>query len=150
MNQERVLARRLMFACYGTDEALCAKAKDKEMNYTELGLLYALHGSEPMSQKELSDSLFFPPTTVNTIVKAWEKKGLLVQVPVEGKRREKHIVLTEEGERFAQEHMEFIYQVEEQAMKKTLERYSAEFIDALEYYGACLHELFEEEQEPSP
>lgn len=150
MNQERKLARRLMFASYRADEAFCMEAKKKNLNWTELGLLYALHGSEPMSQKALAEALVFPPTTVNTIVKAWEKKGLLVQVPVDGKRREMHIVLTEAGEQYAREQLEFIYQIEEKAIKKTLEKYSPDFIEALEYYGECVHELFKEEQEPNP
>ena len=39
--------------------------------------------------------------------------------------------------------MQVVYQMSKED-KKTLEKYSAEFIDALEYYGECLHESFKD------
>ena len=54
------------------------------------------------------------------------------------------ITLTDKGKEYAEQYLNFIYKAEEQAVKKTLEKYSAEFIDALEYYGECLHESFKD------
>lgn len=147
MSSERDLAHRLMYAFYSVDQFFVAKGKEEKINYAELCLLYGLNDCAVVSQKELAELLYVPATTINTIVKAWEKQGLLVQVPVEGKRREKHLVLTEAGKQYARDHLDFIYQIEEKAMKMTLERYSNDFIDALEYYGSCIRACSNEEQE---
>ena len=147
MSHTRDLARRVLYALSNIDQFFASKGKERNINYAELSLLYALDATEAISQKELSEQIYFPLTTINTIVKAWEKQGLLVQTPVEGKRREKHIVLTDEGKRYARTHLDFIYRAEEAAMKKTVEKYSSEFVDALEYYGACVRECYDEEQE---
>lgn len=37
-----------------------------------------------------------------------------------------------------------IYKAEDKALSKTLERYSEEFIEALEYFGESLQDAFEE------
>ena len=146
---KRELSRRLMYALYSADELFYVKAKEKKMNYTELVLLYALDGDVPLSQKDISNQMFFPATTVNTIVKLWEKKGIVIQIPVEGKRRETHIVLTEAGKQYARNYLDFIYKVEEKAMQKTLEKYSESFIEALEYYSVCVRECIDREEESS-
>ena len=154
MSRECDLARRLMYAFYSVDQFFVAKGKNAKINYAELCLLYGLDSGSMVSQKELAELLYAPTTTINTIVKAWEKQGLLVQVPVEGKRREKHLVLTEAGKQYAREHLDFIHQAEEKAMQKTLVKYSEDFIEAVEYYGACIracndrsdHDAEEQEQ----
>lgn len=147
MRDHHEMARRLTYALYSADEIFYLLAKKNGQNYTEIGLMYVLDHETPLSQKDLAEQLCFPATTVNTIIKNWEKEGMVVQVPVEGKRREKHILLTDKGKQSAKELLDLIYQAEEDAMKKTLERYSVEFIDALEYYGNCLSENFRENQE---
>lgn len=147
MSREASLARRLAYAYYSVDQFLVAKGKEKKINYAELSILYGLDGGEPVSQKELAEQIFVPVTTINTIVKVWEKQGLLIQVPVEGKKREKHIILTEAGKQYAHDHLDYIYQAEEKAMKMTLEKYSADFVEALEFYGESLRKCSEENEE---
>ena len=43
--------------------------------------------------------------------------------------------------------MGFIYRAEEKALKKTLDKYSDEFIEGLEFFGESLKEAFDEEFE---
>lgn len=144
MKEERKLARRLMYAIYGADEVFILKDRGMHINYAELSIMYVLDGDMPCSQKEIAEKMFIPLTTVNTIIKRWEKEGILIQIPIEGKRREMQIVLTDKGKEYAEQYLSFIYKAEEQAIKKTLEKYSAEFIDALECYGECLYESFKD------
>lgn len=144
MKEERKLARRLMYAIYGADEVFILKDRGMHINYAELSIMYVLDGDMPCSQKEIAEQMFIPLTTVNTIIKRWEKEGILIQTPIAGKRREMQIALTDKGKEYAEQYLSFIYKAEEQAVKKTLEKYSAEFIDALEYYGECLHESFKD------
>lgn len=48
------------------------------------------------------------------------------------------ITLTAKGCAFADGALEKVYYAEETAMKKTVEKYSAVFVEALEYYAEAL------------
>lgn len=142
----RATARRLILALYNIDEVYFVNEKKKKLSDAELCLMYALDDGKPHSQKEISTEWLVPKTTINTITKRWENEGLLMQTPVPGKRREMQIILTEAGKKYAEDFLSFIYAVEEKALTKTLERYSDEFIEAIEYFGNCLKTAFEEEE----
>ncbi|QQQ86431.1 MarR family transcriptional regulator [Peptacetobacter hiranonis] len=143
----REIARRLMLALYKIDEIYYMNEGKKKLAYSELCVMYALDDGKPHSQREISQEWLVPKTTVNTIVKTWEKEGLLTLTPIPDKRREKYIILTESGREYAKEFMGFIYRAEEKALKRTLDKYSDEFIKGLEFFGESLKEAFDEEFE---
>lgn len=143
----RETARRLIFALYRIDEAYYLNAKNKKLSDAELCVMYALDDGKPHSQKEISQEWLIPKTSVNTIVKRWEKEGLLTMTPIAGKRREMNIMLTDAGREYAKNFMRFLYHAEDKALKETLERYSDKFIEAIEFFGISLKEAFEEETE---
>ena len=138
--------RRLALAFYNIDEVYFANEKNRQLSDAELCLMYALDDGEPHSQKDISAQWLVPRTTINTITKRWEKEGLLVQVPIPGKRREMQIILTDAGKEYARKFLSFIYAAEETALKKTQERYSDDFTEMVEYYGRCLKAAFEEQE----
>lgn len=129
------------------DEAYMLNEKKRQISESELCLMYALDDGKPHSQKEISSVWMVPKTTLNTITKRWEKEGLLIQSPIPGRRREMQITLTEAGEQYARGFLTFIYEAEEIALRKTLERYSDEFIEALEFFSENLKEAFCGEKE---
>lgn len=141
------IARRLILALYNIDEVYYLNEDRKKISDAELSVMYALDDGEPHSQKEISQEWLVPKTTVNTIVKRWEKEGLLIQTPIQGKRREMNIMLTDAGKEYAKPFMSFLYKSEDKALKKTLDKYSDEFIEVIEYFGESLKEAFEEELE---
>ena len=143
----REIARRLMLALYKIDEIYYMNEGKKKLAYSELCVMYALDDGKPHSQREISQEWLVPKTTVNTIVKRWEKEGLLTPTPIPEKRREKYITLTDAGREYAKDFMGFIYRAEEKALKKTLDKYSDEFIKGLEFFGESLKEAFDEEFE---
>ncbi|MDY5626017.1 MAG: MarR family transcriptional regulator [Clostridia bacterium] len=143
----RKIARRLILALYNIDEVYYLNEGRKKISDAELSVMYALDDGEPHSQKEISQEWLVPKTTVNTIVKRWEKEGLLIQTPIQGKRREMNIMLTDAGKEYAKPFMSFLYKAEDKALKKTLDKYSDEFIEVIEYFGESLKEAFEEELE---
>lgn len=143
----RKIARRLILALYNIDEVYYLNEGRKKISDAELSVMYALDDGEPHSQKEISQEWLVPKTTVNTIVKRWEKEGLLIQTPIQGKRREMNIMLTDAGKKYAKSFMSFLYKAEDKALKKTLDKYSDEFIEVIEYFGESLKEAFEEELE---
>jgi len=145
MNNTRQNAKRLILALYNIDEAYYASEKKKRLSDAELCIMYALDDGQPHSQKEISDEWLVPKTTVNTITKKWETQGYLTLTPIQGKRREMQIILTDKGKAYANEFMSFVYRAEDKALTKTLDKYSDTFIEALEYFGARLKEAFEED-----
>lgn len=56
---------------------------------------------EPLSQKELSQTCYYSKQTINSAIAALQKRGIVTLRPVQGSRNRKHILLTEEGRRFA-------------------------------------------------
>uniref|UniRef100_UPI004056E468 MarR family winged helix-turn-helix transcriptional regulator n=1 Tax=Acetatifactor sp. TaxID=1872090 RepID=UPI004056E468 len=126
----REIARRLILALYNIDEVYYLNEGRKKISDAELSVMYALDDGKPHSQKEISQEWLVPKTTVNTIVKRWENEGLLTQTPIPRKRREMHIMLTEAGREYAKSFMSFLYKAEDVALKKTLDKYSDEFIEA--------------------
>lgn len=138
-------ARRLNLALFNIDEIYYLNEGRKKLSDAELSVMYALDDGKPHSQKEISRDWMVPKTSVNTIVKRWEKAGLLTLSPIPGKRREMYILLTDAGKEYAKGFLSFLYCAEEKALARTLERYSDTFIEAMEYYGASLKEAFDEE-----
>lgn len=125
-----------------------------ENDYTESEgiLMYALDDGVPHSQREIADTWQIPRTTLNTIVKQWERKGFLTLTAIPGKRREMEISLTETGTKYVKERLKVVYQAEQTAMEKTFAKYGESFIDALAYFSETLEEAYHDitpEQEES-
>ena len=134
----RNLSRRLTEAIIKIGGIEYSIDKQIDINETELCLMYALDDGKSHSQREIADNWELPRTTLNTIVKRWEKEGFLTLKKISGKRREMEIRLTEKGTEKARNSLVLTYSAEDHALKKTIDRYSADFIEALEYYAEML------------
>lgn len=143
----RKTARRLIRALNNIDEVYYLNEGKRKLSDVELTVMYVLDDGMPHSQREISQEWIVPKTSVNTVIKRWEKEGLLTMLPIAGKRREKHIMLTDTGHAYAKRQLSFLYRAEETALQKTLEHYSETFIEALEFFGASLRDAFDEEAE---
>jgi len=145
MESERLRARRLIKALFKIDEVYFKNEQNLNLTGSELCLLYALDDGEPRSQRQISEEWMISKTTLNTIVKKWERQGLLVQTKIPGTRREMALTLTEKGRRVADLYNEPVYKVETAAVARTVEKYSESFIEAIEYFGRSLQEEFEKQ-----
>ena len=67
-----------------------------------------------------------------------EKKGLVSLSPIPGKRREMNILLTDAGQKLADSVLDKIIEMENAAMKETVEEFSPEFIRAIRSYEVRL------------
>lgn len=141
----RNFARRLNRALFNIDEAYFLSYNKKRVSNAELCVMYALDDGQLHSQKEIAEEWLLPKTSVNTIVKRWEKEGYLTMVAIPGKRRELQIILTDTGREYAKSFLAFVYEAEEKALQKTMAKYSEEFIEAIEYFGLNIKEAFAEE-----
>lgn len=143
----RATARRLLRALYNIDEAYYLNEGKRKLSDAQLCVMYALDDGKPHSQREISQEWLLAKTSVNTIVKRWEKDGLVTMTPIPGKRREMSMTLTEAGRDYARSLLGFLYRAEEKALERTIGKYSDQFIEAIEFFGVSLKEAFDEETE---
>lgn len=147
MENMRTILRRLAVAINNVDEVYCTDMAKVGVKESELWLMYALNDGEQHSQKQICDEWGFPRTTLNTAIKQAEAAGYLTMELIPGKRREMNICLTEKGRTYAEKILNIIYQAEIKAMEETLKCYSADFIDAVEFFAANLKSAFQEQLE---
>ena len=145
MDPIREKTKQLALAIFKLNEVCCAAEKKRRMSKAELCILHALDDGHPHSQSEICRSWCVPKTTINSITKKWETQGLLTLTPTPGQRRELQITLTDAGKRYAETTLSLIYQAEDAALAKTMEQYSDQFIEAIEFYGRTLQAAFHEE-----
>lgn len=144
MNNIREMMRKFTVALNSIDEAYCSNTKIMGVKESELWLLYALDDDDAHSQKQICEEWGFPKTTLNTAIKQAEAAGHLTMTHIPGKRREKNVCLTEEGKAYAKQVLSPIYAAEKMALEATIRRYSIDFIEVLDYFGACLKSALED------
>ncbi len=143
MNPKQKNIRRLMLATEKMDGAYYFYSRKKGAKENVMALLYALDDGEPHSQQQICRDWLIPKTTVNTNVKELVKAGYAALQEENGKR-EKAIVLTEKGKAYAARILRQIYKAEQTALSRTLEKFSPEFIDAMDYFCGCLCQELEQ------
>lgn len=116
-------------------------ARHLGINENKLALLYALDDGMPHSQKDVSEEWMIPRTTINSIVRGMMAEGYIV-LDSDSHTKEKALMLTEQGQAYARKLLQDIYDAEEQAMTETIQKYSTEFVDAIEFFGERLHESY--------
>ena len=116
-------------------------ARQLGVNENMFALLYTLDNGPPQSQKQLSLELVIPKTTVNTVVKEGIQAGYFRSVPA-GHGRERAIALTDRGRAYARSVLQPVYDAEEEAMERTLEHFSPDFLQAVEALTGQLDESF--------
>lgn len=137
--QEQV--RRILLATNKIDGVYYRLAKQYGLNENTLAFLYALNDGKKHSQKEISDEWFIPRTTINSIVKRMLSLGY-IELDSEGHSKEKNIIITPQGQEYLQSLMTKITVVENKVIDATLENFSPEFIEALEYFSNALEAEF--------
>lgn len=107
----------------------------------EVYVLYTLSDGGEHSQKNICDDWHIPKTTVNTVANKMRADGYIEFTKTDG--REKLMRLTPKGAEYAERALTVIHSAENYAIKRTLERYSAAFVDAMEAFTAFFMEFDE-------
>ena len=131
MDDSREFLDRFYLCSNKIDGLYYLAARRLGLKENALALLYTLNDGQPRSQKQLSEELLIPKTTINTVVKEYMDAGYVALVP-NGHAREKNVTLTPAGKAYAQGVLQRIYRAEEQAMARTLEEFSPQFLEAVE------------------
>lgn len=136
------LARRLTHALNRIDAAYYIDEQGDGITDNAICVMYALDDGERHTQAEICREWLIPKTTLNSLVKRWEKDGLLVQEPSKEDKRERTLRFTAAGHEFAQKYLHRIYLAENAAMERVLSEYGTGFIEAMEQYSRELEAEF--------
>lgn len=132
MEKETDLMRRLISDTSKMDGLYYLWGRKTGISENMLTLMYALNDNKTHTQKQICEQFSIPKTTINTIVKELIEKGLITFENGDN-LKEKKLILTKKGKIYADEITGELKDIEKIAMKKTLEKYSINFIDAFEY-----------------
>ena len=142
MEDSRKLLDHFYVCCNKMDGLYYLAARRLGVKENALVLLYTLNDGQPRSQKQLSEELLIPKTTINTIVKEYMDAGYVTLVPA-NHSREKNIALTPAGAAYAQEILEPVYRAEKEAMEQALAEFSPEFMNAIEALTQNMAQAFQ-------
>ncbi len=137
MNENFAEIRQLMLATTRIDEAYYMLSRKLGVKENILALLYALDDEKPHSQKQVCQDWMIPKTTINTNIKELVQAGYVTLCP-SGSSHEKMITLTAEGKVYTERILKDVYAAEQAAMEKTLQRFSPEFVEAIDFFADCL------------
>ena len=144
MQQDLSAIRQLMLANMKMEGGYYFFSRKLGIKQNIMTLLYALADGKEHTQKQICQDWLIPKTTLNTNVKELVDAGYANLSP--GKNtREKIVALTHQGKIYAQKMVKNIYQAEQAAMNRALEKYSIAFVDAMDYFADCLCDEFEKQ-----
>ena len=93
-------------------------AKKYNINYHEMLVLYHLYCNGGCTQKQICDYYLLPKQTVNNSVSARKDNGNIDLQAAPGNRKEKVLVLTQQGRQYISTLVDSMKQVEEDMVEK--------------------------------
>lgn len=138
----RELERRFTHALNRIDAAYYIDERGDGITDTAICVMYALDDGKRHTQAEICREWLIAKTTLNSLVRRWEREGLLELEPSGEDKRERTLRFTEEGLAFAEKYLQRIYKAEEYAMQTTAAKYGQGFVEAIEFYSRALEAGF--------
>ncbi len=97
-------------------------AKSVGLSDAAFWLLYSLYEyGEPCTQKDLCTVWFFAPQTINSALKKLEKKGFISLEQAPESRKNKQVILTEEGEALVNKKVVPLVKAEQRSFERLTE-----------------------------
>lgn len=127
------LIKRLMQCVNRIDGKYYSLTTKSAGGENRITVLYALYDHGELSQKSLCNDWLIPKTTINTIIHKLMDEGFVEISARAGK--EKMLTLTDAGREYSRKVLKNIWDAEEYAMNRTLEKFDKSFIDAMELYA---------------
>lgn len=114
------------------------------ISYNEMLVLYALREKGYCTQKSLCESYRLPRQTMNNVIAALRKRGLLAIDPALSRGREKAFVLTDTGRAKAQPLIDALEQFETRAASLAGEETLAALTRQMDIYNRALEQALAE------
>lgn len=135
--------RLVNIALSGTLDLYRIWAKRHQLNYNTLVILYTLDDYKTCTQKQICDWWALPKQTVHGILLDFEKQGYITITTNAENKRERLVVFTEKGERFAASILGQLHKMEERAMEKLDDEQRNQLINSNTKYYELLKEEIE-------
>ena len=127
---------KLMQQFQNMDRAYEAYARSRGLTYLSLMVLEEIYElGDGCTQKQISDDTHYPKQSVNLVIKAFLKDGILELRELPENRKNKGITLTERGQQLCTEVIVPLLQREKQAMEVIGETERQALVQLLELYG---------------
>lgn len=123
------------------DESYRSYAKSAGLTDTAFWILYSVAEREtPYTQRELCTSWFFPPQTVNSALKELGRRNVIRLEPAPGTRKNKQLVLTDEGKKAVQNAIMPLIHAEQRAFERMGQAEYERYLDMTLRHVALLKE----------
>lgn len=110
-------------------------AREIGLSYTSLHILSLIYTSDgPCTQKIICQQTYLPRQTVNSIITGFYKQGWVELREMPSDRRNKSILLTTEGRRFASHVITKMFEAEMTAMNTLEQNQRTALIETTEHY----------------
>jgi Transcriptional regulators len=124
-----------------TDELYHSLARRCGFSDCALWILYIVRESgEARTQRDICGTLFMSKQTVNSALKNLEKSGYIELAPCGGDKRNKRILLTDAGRRFAESSVDRIMAMEQRAFAHFSEEERGAFLLLFRKYAERLRQ----------
>lgn len=121
-------------------------AQEHDLNAYTIKVLYSLIGSEPVTQKQICAVSGMPKQTVNNIVRALEKDSIVALKPYKEDKREKVILLTDKGNRYLQNTLTPLMELESRIIHRMGEENYDLLLKCLTRYSEAMEQEMEQSQ----
>ena len=111
-------------------------AKSVGLSYTSLYTLHMIALTENCTQKFIAEQMFLPKQTINSIITAFHRQGLIELREMAEDKRHKTLHLTEEGKEFARQIFPQVEAAEQNSMAQFDEEERAAFLKLMNKYVA--------------
>lgn len=129
------------------DELYHNYAKEHDLSDTALWLLYALHENDAAyTQRQLCNTWYCAPQTMNSALKNLEKKGYIQLRSTPENQKNKIVELTDDGTKIAQAVISPLMFAEHQTLQELTEKERAVLVSLSQKYIAILRSKLEKAQ----
>ncbi len=110
-------------------------AQKQDMNTCTLNIFYMLITVGPITQKQFCEAFDVPKQSVNKIITSLKNDGIISLLPCEEDKREKLVVLTEEGRKYILEVLTPLFAIESAVVERMGETLVEQFVKAATAFG---------------
>ena len=122
-------------------------AKSVDVPYTTLEILDYITEMDGCTQKILCEYTFLPKQTVNNVITAFYKEGLIELRELPSDRRNKTIHLTAKGKEYSDQFVPQMQRAEYEAMKKLTSEQRKNFLDGMKAYCEAFKQVMLKEKD---
>ncbi len=120
-------------------------AKHSGLSDTAFWIICAIQDEEEVYiQKDLCNMWSYSKQTINSALKTLEQKGIIYLELLEGKRKDKRVLLTEKGKVLAEEVVSPLLKTEKEAFSKLSSKERTNLLKTIDKYINILHNEIKE------